>query len=248
MPPGTWRGSGTPHAASGRRQVCPAPPPASPRALGAWSRAHPRGLPDSLPRGRTHLRPVGGASPDKGRKASPRRRRPPSLPSPPPHVRPGGPRQPRADDSAGRPLTPPRGSPPLASRRSLGSHPARTGAHPSSPSPRPSSPAELRGNPPHTWRGTASTCGSVPGRVTARVGEDARRPGPCHPLKAGGGGRAATGALAVLHMRRCKGCSPSQGPLSCGLSNSGTTFPISLWACRCRDSQEGLLVWRVAGA
>lgn len=82
----------TQHAASARCQVCPAPPPASPRPAGLVTRA-PAGLPDALPRGQRPWRPVGGASPDKGRKASPRRS-PSPPPSPPPHVRPGGPRHP----------------------------------------------------------------------------------------------------------------------------------------------------------
>ena len=55
------------------------------------------------------------------------------------------------------------------------------------------------GRPPPNWRGTASARGAGPGWVTVR------RPGPCHPLAAAGGGRAATGALAAVRMRRCKG-------------------------------------------
>lgn len=145
--PSTSRRPGTRHAAHARGQVCPAPPPAS-RVLAGPSQARarpdfrtPSGSPGPSPR-------VWGASPDKGRKASLAA----ALSLRRPRPRTSGlesPANPTPTNAPGGPPTPPRGSPPPASRRSLGSHPARARAHPSS-SPQPPGLAELPGSLPHT--------------------------------------------------------------------------------------------------
>lgn len=216
------RGPGTQRAAFRRCQVCAAPTPGVAR--------YSMGLVTRTPVGTSEL-PAQRPDPCRRRRHFPGQReegelrsRPPTPPSPPPHVRPGGPRQPHAEESARRPpdavprVTVARESPKFGLPPCAGMSPSFI-SFPSAPRPR-----ELPGSPLHTWRDNLHSW--LLGQVTARGGEDARKSGPCHPLAARSGGRAATGALAALHMRRCL---PSQGPPRSGPSGCGTTFPISLW-------------------
>lgn len=171
------------------------------------------------------------------------RSRPPPPPSPPPHVRPGEPCQPRAEESARRPL-----------RRRPKGHRLQRVAEVWAPTPR------QHESIPHLLplgsqvprrclaaslipRGAQSPLGAQCQAGSRRgAAKTSGNPGPCHPLAARGGGRADTGALRAWHMRRCWGCSPSQGPPRSGPSVLETTFPISLWG-RAVGTLKKVLAW-----
>lgn len=149
---------------------------------------------------------------------------------PPPHVRPA--RQLHAEESAGMPP-----------RRRPEGYSSQRATEVWAPTPHglesiPHLP--LRGPRSHraAWRSPPQTHTSyLEGHslhlwLSARPGPGARtqrraETGALSPRAARGGGREAASALVALHMRRYRGCSPSQGPLRSGPSVFGTTFPIS---------------------
>lgn len=168
-----------------------------------------RGLVTRAPARTSGLSPA-RPDPRRGSEALPRTkggRRASQHPSPsavPAHARPArpSPPTPRRGQRRAAPRRRPRGSPQSASQRSLGSHPVRPRAIPHLLLLGPQASQSCLAAPPHTWKGTVSTRGSVSGWVRTRGGQDARKSRPGHPLAARGGGRAAAGALAAVHMRR----------------------------------------------
>lgn len=142
--------AGTQHAAPERGQVCPARPlPRRVLARPSHARVQPDfrtpsggGPPDPLRRSEALLRTKGGRRAAKPPSAS-------AVPAPARPARRALP-TPRRGERPAAPPTPPQGSPPPASRRSLGSHPAPARIHPSSPSPWLPGPAEMPGSLPHT--------------------------------------------------------------------------------------------------